>query len=361
MSNPRNSTRARVHKFQDLAHCRSLTISRSIWTSTVCLCFFLLPSWAVVPSTYGDYGSSIPMQQEWLNVTDPNAMLDKHTTRTYMVSNVHAHNKGSPLPLLIYFHGQGGDFRTEAVKFANLGIELGYHTVSPKGLQETTGTTAWSIDTQGRTDVCTAKCVPTIYPSCSKVNQVSNCNWATCYSDVHFIQVLLEHLFATLNVDRTRVFAVGCSNGAMFIDHLVATLPNTFAGVAPWYGGFLKHAFPPNPSAFRNTSLVSFHGLKDVTIPPNGGVSDGDWLYVSENTTINSWAKSNGCASTSLGISTPFDNAKPKHSCVQHHRCDRARVIVVYCTFPHEHHGFWPDYAENMTMWFLLSQSHTLV
>ena len=208
---------------------------------------------------------------------------------------------------------------------------------------------AWSVKAEGRTDVCTSECTPTVFTSCHTVDRISPCNWATCYDDVFFVKQLLATLKAELQIDDQHIYATGPSNGGMLADYLATQLPGVFAAVAPWYGAFLKNMLLKPP--LKKVSLISLHGLKDQTIPAAGGESYDHYLYYSENTTVLEWAIENGCSTELVKVATPFDDQPMMHTCVEHPHCSSG-ATVMYCYFPNQGHGFWPKYAEKLTWWF---------
>ena len=292
--------------------------------------------------------------QRFLNLTDPDPRLGAYR-RTYMITVPDAYDGTAATPLLIYFHGQYGSFDKDSAGFAALGLQKGYITVSPKGMDDGhPGDTSWSVKAEGRTDVCTSECTPTIFTSCTIVDRISSCNWATCYDDVFFFKQLLATLKAELQIDDKHIYATGPSNGGMFTDYLATQLPGVFAAVAPWYGAFLRNMLLKQP--LKRVSLISLHGLKDTTIPAAGGESNDHYLYYSENTTVLEWAIENGCSTELVKVKTPFDNQPMVHTCVEHPNCSTG-ATVMYCYFPNQGHAFWPTYAESLTWWFFSNKT----
>jgi len=288
-------------------------------------------------------------------VPDPDPRLG-HRNRTYEVTIPKVPVGEQKLPVLFYFHGQSGTL-VDSNSFAELGEATGqFVTVAAKGLSEGVGSAAWSVGTEGRTDVCTEQCEAVVFPSCERVGRVSACNWATCFSDLAFIRLLLAEVTRDFDVvDSARFYAVGASNGAMLSLHLAAAMPGTFKAVVPWYGAFLKGQLPP-AGALEGTSLMLLQGGRDETIPEQGGESYDHYLYESSNATVAAFATANGCeADETRPFTPPFDN-HPPHSCVQRVGCKHG-AAVLFCDFPTQQHGFWPTWAESMSWWFL--RTHT--
>ena len=290
-------------------------------------------------------------------VPDPDPRLG-HRNRTYEVTVPSMPVGKQKLPVLFYFHGQSGNLASSN-SFAELGEATGqFVTVAAKGLSEgLVDSSAWSVGTEGRTDVCTDECEAEVFPSCARVGRVSACNWATCFSDLAFIQLLLAEVARAFDavVDSARLYAVGASNGAMLSLHLAAAIPGTFKAVVPWYGAYLKGQLPP-AGALEGTSLLLLQGGRDVTIPEMGGESYDHFLYESSNATVAAFATANGCTTDETKrVTPPFDN-HPPHSCVQRVGCKHG-AAVLFCDFPTQQHGFWPMWAESMTWWFLRTQT----
>lgn len=72
--------------------------------------------------------------------------------------------------------------------------------------------------------------------------------------DLKFVDYLIKSLSEEFDVDKTRIYAAGFSNGAVFTWVLVATRPHTFAAFAPIGGidnGVLERATVPKPVIFH--------------------------------------------------------------------------------------------------------------
>ena len=183
------------------------------------LCFFLAAQGALVSVN--------------LTVTDPN--MGK-INRTYLLGV--PHKASSSMPLLLGFHGQGGDKTWEqSHSFTAKAAAAGWLVAYPLGLAEDQDT-GWNCGTGGDNSTCVEGTTNShCHASCRKLKTCGRCNWSTCYDDVHFISELLASLTKTYPaLDKTRTFAVGQSNGAMFIHHLLHSLPGTFRAAVPVFG-----------------------------------------------------------------------------------------------------------------------------
>lgn len=289
---------------------------------------------------------------ELRHIAVPDPVLGRRN-RTYEVMYPSLPATSTPLPAIFYFHGQSGTL-ADSNSFAELGEATGqFMTIAAKGLSEgLPDSSAWTVGAEGRADVCTQDCEAVVFPSCTRAGRVSRCNWATCYSDLAFIQLLLAEVRRDFAVDSSRFYAVGASNGAMLALHLAEALPGRFRAVVPWYGAYLRGQLPA--AGLNGTSLLLLQGGKDRTIPEQGGESEDHYLYESSNATASAFGAANGCSATLEPLVHPFDN-HPPHACVSRASCQHG-IRVVFCDFPTQEHGFWPTWAESMTWWFLRTQ-----
>jgi polyhydroxybutyrate depolymerase len=170
---------------------------------------------------------------------------------------------------------------------------------------------------------------------------------------------MLATIKAEVCIDEARVYATGCSNGAMFAYTLAYAMPRgTFAGMVIYYGLLLRNMFQLPVEGFP---LLHVAGLKDEVIPPKGE-KGGDYYYHSLDETLAAWAKNNGCSNPDQGPSepmpTPWDKLSMPHHCAGFTGC-RAGKSVKRCIFPNEGHYFWPHtgdgspWGEEFTWWFL--------
>ena len=80
--------------------------------------------------------------------------------------------------------------------------------------------------------------------------------------DVGFTEALLDRVEADLCVDRTRIYAMGFSNGGMFVSTLACELNDRIAAVASVAG---VHLLPD--CAGRPMPIIATHGTSDPLVP----------------------------------------------------------------------------------------------
>jgi polyhydroxybutyrate depolymerase len=88
--------------------------------------------------------------------------------------------------------------------------------------------------------------------------------------DVKFVRAIVEDLAGRHEIDRSRIFATGVSNGGIFSHYLAAKAADLFAAIAPVIGGLAEPVAPTfKPS--RPISLLVIQGDADPLVPIDGG------------------------------------------------------------------------------------------
>jgi polyhydroxybutyrate depolymerase len=110
--------------------------------------------------------------------------------------------------------------------------------------------------------------------------------------DIAFVMALVESLGSRLNIDPTRVYAIGHSNGAMFTHSLASTLPGFLAG-------FVAVSGPPAeglPLDTVPTPIMMVHGVADKITPWKGPSPNTPKFarYIDVDTTLARWREING-------------------------------------------------------------------
>ena len=231
-------------------------------------------------------------------------------------------------PLVVLFHGWGGDEGEflDNVTVQSQSDQRGYVLVAPLGLgREEVGNRFSSWSFQGSTtgldgdglnsavsDDTDAICdddrtTDYTYPSCDGIAE-NGCSWTQCsVDDVAFAAALVKEVSANVCVDSERVYAVGGSNGGMFVWDLARDQrsADVFTAVAPVLG--LPHrGYLDPPISDDGMPVISVTGLRDRTVPPGEWgqegfttTSDGDVYYYSSASAITKvWAESQGCDTT---------------------------------------------------------------
>jgi len=176
------------------------------------------------------------------------------------------------------------------------------------------------------------------------------CGWAASkrIDDVGFARALVQAVAAEANIDRTRVYATGFSNGGYMSSRLGCEAADLFAAVAP-VEGFIG-LFPLSqcqPS--RPIPVIEFAGLHDPGAPYPGLSTDS----------FARWRDVGGC-----GSGPPDDRADFGTSYCETYRNCSAGVQVELCSIeasqvsPLPGHALYfnPDLDVTRTAWAFLSQ-----
>jgi polyhydroxybutyrate depolymerase len=231
-------------------------------------------------------------------------------TRTFRIHVPEGYDPGVPLPVLLMFHGGGGSgrqFQEASAEMDPIADREGFVTVYPDG----TGT----LRTWNGGGCCGAAVTQNI-------------------DDVGFVRALLDHVEASLCVDRNRVFASGMSNGAILSHRLACELADRLAAIAPVAGTDLTtHCSPTRPIAVMHT-----HGTADGHVPWDGGAGCGPTAQVAFTSvpeTIERWQARNGCSTTKSVTLTQGDGR-----CETYQAC-KAGADITLCTIDGGGHS-WP-------------------
>lgn len=193
--------------------------------------------------------------------------------RTYLLHVPPSYDGAVPVPLVIALHGGGGSGQKMAslTDFNTLSDTEGFIVVYPDGIEN-----HWN---DGR-----------------KVEkyraQKENID------DVKFISVLIDHLEKELNIDETRIYATGISNGAMMSCRLACELSEKIAAIAMVAG-----AMPENLCEYcspsRPVSVLVMNGTEDPLVLWEGGeIKIGRQNFgktLSVHDTVAFWVEHNGC------------------------------------------------------------------
>lgn len=131
--------------------------------------------------------------------------------RTYLVHVPSGYAKGTPVALVLAFHGGGGSAESMAANYnwISKSDQEGIIVAFPNGTSGPGGISTWNAG-----DCCG-------YAQRSHID------------DVGFVKALLSDMESKFDIDDSRVFATGMSNGGMFIYRLACELHVTFIQVEP--------------------------------------------------------------------------------------------------------------------------------
>jgi polyhydroxybutyrate depolymerase len=170
--------------------------------------------------------------------------------------------------------------------------------------------------------------------------------------DVIFISDLIEKVEASYNIDKTRIYANGMSNGGGMTFVLSCTLSDRIAAV-----GMVSAGLDPGwnwCTDHRPVPVIAFHGTADRICPYNGGPPKfGDGLLPSVPSFMANWAQRNQCGRTPIESAVAADVTRLEYT----NCADDARVVLY--TINGEGHQ-WPGGKAIAAQWLVGPYSRSI-
>ncbi len=171
-------------------------------------------------------------------------------------------------------------------------------------------------------------------------------------TDVRFISDLIDTLEQAYNIDPTRIYVNGLSNGGGMAFVLSCTLSDRIAAVG------MVAAAQMLPGSWctdhRPVPVISFHGTADAIVPYQGGTTlvwpDGSFPDVSQWTA--SWARRNRCGGDAVESAIAADVTRRHYP-----GCAGGADVVLFTIHGGGH--TWPG-GGPLPEWFLGPTSHSI-
>jgi polyhydroxybutyrate depolymerase len=297
-----------------------MTMIGALTRCSVLVMTMIAPAWGAVTTPSLGCGKTL--------ASGTHSMTDQNVARTYRVFVPSRYQPGVVYPLVLVFHGWGGDENEflDDKNVTTLAEQRGYIVVAPRGLGSAApdaNKNSWSFrgsttglagitendDSHTTATHAAAICNPVrtpnfTYPSCKNVAR-NTCAWTQCQADdVAFALALVTEVESKLCIDTARVFASGGSNGGMFTWELgqnPASAP-IFRAIASLIGlphrGYLE---PPGKAGGMPILVIT--GTHDTTVPPGAwestrytSTTDGSaYYYTGASAIVRSWGTADSC------------------------------------------------------------------
>jgi polyhydroxybutyrate depolymerase len=166
--------------------------------------------------------------------------------------------------------------------------------------------------------------------------------------DFAFTNRLLDHLIATLCIDKSRIYATGISNGGGTASLVGCRLNERIAAVAPVAGAPFSNATcrgrEPMP-------VIAFHGTDDELVPFEGGLGGRlNLLVTSVRTNMREWAEHNGC-----NMTLQSERIAPDVVLESYRACKGGAEVLLYVVEGGGH--TWPGSSRNINFLGATTQS----
>ena len=198
-------------------------------------------------------------------------------TRTYKVHVPARHDDTTPIPVVIYLHGGGGNARAAYLDGVDKAADkFGFILAVPEGtgkvkLGELRA--SWNGGKWKGGQCCGSA------------------------DDVGFISKMLDELKKKFNVDEKRIYATGISNGGLMTNRLACELADKIAAIAT----VAPPAVMSNCSPSRPMPVMAIHGTSDPANPFDGSAprsifTNSPYKRMPPKDTVEAWLEINGCS-----------------------------------------------------------------
>lgn len=247
--------------------------------------------------TAGDYPPELTMPN-FLEITGlPN---QGGAARQYKVHVPPSYDPNVPTPVVFCFHGLGQDALLFCISGAGMAAKSdqeGFILVMPNGYAN-----SWNGGT------CCGDAA------------------AQKLDELGFVRAIFAEISQHLNIDLTRVYATGLSNGGYMSFRLACEAPDLFVAVAPGAGAIGSADIGGGTQAESDLASCAATGVSVLAIH---GTDDGLVSYSLHKPSLDRIAEQNGCMLTTQPAAQPASMGDT--SCVSYQGCP-AGVDVTGCT-----------------------------
>ncbi len=209
---------------------------------------------------------------------NPRELQSGGLRRTYSVHVPPSYSGASPTPLVIAFHGHGGtgEGQEKLSHLSEAADGKGFIVAYPDGIEH-----GWNDGRQS-----------------APMN----------VDDVGFTRDLVAAIESRYNINRSRVFATGMSNGGFFCYRLACDAPDIFAAIAP-VSALMGEDLANQNTSTTPVSVLIIEGSSDPFVPWQGGAvaggAGGRGNALSAADTVTFWVRLDGCSTTPTSETLP--------------------------------------------------------
>lgn len=239
----------------------------------------------------------------------------KNRQREYIIYLPDGYNKSKQYPVILNFHGGGGN-ASNHMRYGDMNAiadKYGFIVVYPDG----TGAALMpKLKTWNSGDNC-----------CGKARKINS-------DDVGFTSAIIDDIEKKFNANPNRIYSTGMSNGAMMSYRLACELSGKIAAIAPVSGTLNLTTCSPK----RPVPILHFHGMEDQNCRFDGGIGKNSISkanFKSVPYSIDTWKKINQCSNETVII-----YQKGQATCYKFESC-KGKADVILCKIKGMGHT-WP-------------------
>jgi polyhydroxybutyrate depolymerase len=241
-------------------------------------------------------------------------------------------SKDDPLPLLINLHGYTGTGASQSLytHLEEAAVEAGIAYIAPTGTKDKQGSTFWNANS-----------------ACCNFNKSD-------VDDVAFIDSLIEKSSQVANIDSSRIYLFGHSNGAFMSYAYLCSGGTKVAAIAGLAGAM---NLDPSLCKSKPNNILHIHGELDKTILYQGGSLFGA-QYTSAQSTIDQWSGINGCRKGKESDMDLLESLAGIDTVKVSYRCDQGSLELW--RMPKGEHSPVLDigFARNVLVWLMANESN---
>jgi len=226
-------------------------------------------------------------------------ILSSGELRKYLLYVPPSYDAGAPTPMVINIHGfsQWPANQAQVSQWNAVADEYGFIVVYPEG---------------------------TGFPLRWRLRNADQGSAINAQKEITFFSDLIDKLESQYNIDPSRIYAIGLSNGAGMSFLLTCDLADRITAIGGVGGAYVTPFESCHPS--RPVPMIAFHGVVDPIVPFYGGPSGSfEVPFPDIPTWISQYAAKNGCK---IQPKTLLESEKVTG--IRYVGCDQDAEVVFY-------------------------------